>query len=484
MNHQRRGSGFAALLLLAGCAGLYNQPRVDRAKEAQTTFAAAKLAEALNDERAQSETLHARELDVVEKNGIAIRDAELLWLIGKAPKAAHGALRDLIAQRLGELGGGGARLVAAKQRRLVEDEANKARDIDNYLLHRSSNDPEARCSDTQVAVTVAAKNDWTALQQDCGDIKNHTAELDAIKAPGEFDDLRTTVEAIEGARTAIQTEIVAAARDFEAAKQKLTQEHTANKPVDLTKAAKDFKEKLENVKVPNASKLPPGIDRVRAEADVKLLEELQKHVGSLLEAAAKEPTVEVPTGVDDDLQIARVLPGLAAQLNAGLKYPRVSALVLQSEHLRLELERARNDVARVDQQLALLRAKRALMVTETRYLSVAQAKTSKCSEHDLSAPTFAKLPPECNTALTAALIAYANSWTSGRIPAERIDWDVIQLRHESSFDQSVTALAEWQNLIGVPLQALVTSYESGVKAQDIGQTLNAVGLGSIAVGVH
>lgn len=493
--HLRIGCLMTSVLFLPGCAGLFNQPRLDKAKEAQSAFLDAKLSESLDQERTHTAALHARELSVTERQGIAIRDAELLQIIDKNPAEGHKILSRRIRDRLDELGGTGARAIASKLDAIAKQEQALDGRADAYRNSKTPDDPAPRCpKDAQDANKLsqtkfsskAAEADWKDLQAECEALAKLRQELEAQNAAGEYAEVLRALRTFDEERARIKAKVTEADEAFKAAKKTLEAQRAANKPVDLKIVAEGLKKQLDGIAVPDAQSLGlVGIDRLHAEAELKWLETQQTHIANLLAAAAaSDGSVDVPQGIDDDLQIARVLPGIAAQLDAGLRYPRLSALILQSEHLRLEADRLRNEIARTDQHIELLRSRRKLMNAETHYLSEARNKLTKCKDRDLAAETFAKLPDECRNAFTSALIAYANAWTLGRIPASKIDWAVVQLHHDMSLDQSVSALAQWQNLIGVPLAALVKSYETGVKAEDIGRTLNAAGLGWIGLGVH
>jgi len=478
------------VLALPRCAVLYNQARVDRAKEAQGAFVDADLAASLDEERKHTAEIHSRELSVTERQGLAIRDAELQQIIALKPSDAHKRLGNRVRDRLDELGSAGARSIAAKLAAIAHQEEAVESLADAYRLRKSDDDPAPACragdddSET-VAVSVAAKDDWDDFQEQCQALERLRAELDALKpAAGEYRRIVDELQAFEDEQRSVRKRIAEADAAFKAEKTALEAERAANKPIDLRVAAEKLKQQLDAITVPDSLDIP-AIGGIHAEARLRWLEMQQSHITSLLAAAARADTsAEVPPGVDDDLQIASALPGIAAQLNAGLRFPRVSALLLQSEHLRLEAERLRTEMARVDQHIDVLRAQRSLIVTEVDSLSSAKASLTACTAPDLTAETFAKLPDGCRSALTAALIAYSKSWTLGRIPLTKLEWAAVQLQHERSLDQSASALAQWQNLIAVPLAALVRSYESGLKPEDIGRTLNALGLGWIGLGVN
>jgi hypothetical protein len=90
----------------------------------------------------------------------------------------------------------------------------------------------------------------------------------------------------------------------------------------------------------------------------------------------------------------------------------------------------------------------------------------------------------CKEDALRALVYYANSWALGRVTADRIDYTLIGARHVAALDVSEVALAQWENLIGVPINGLVAYHASGLKPEDIAAFLQALGVIGIAAGVH
>jgi hypothetical protein len=88
------------------------------------------------------------------------------------------------------------------------------------------------------------------------------------------------------------------------------------------------------------------------------------------------------------------------------------------------------------------------------------------------------------SAAAFALVQYANSWTSGRVRQEELDYMLIAVDHKAALDVSAIALAQWENMIGVPIQQLETFYASGITPAELSKILfQAAGLSAIAVGV-
>jgi hypothetical protein len=92
--------------------------------------------------------------------------------------------------------------------------------------------------------------------------------------------------------------------------------------------------------------------------------------------------------------------------------------------------------------------------------------------------------PELREYLTRALLGYANSWTLGRVAEEEADYLFIATQHSAALDSSEIALAQWENLIGVPLAQLEAYHTSGVTSQDLGNLIQAFGFASIGIGTN
>lgn len=171
-----------------------------------------------------------------------------------------------------------------------------------------------------------------------------------------------------------------------------------------------------------------------------------------------------PAGLSDHLQVAALVPSLAEQLRDGLRYPRVSALVMEAQRLRIEGDRYRRQLARVDEELELQRAKLRRLRSEWELLSEARSQLS-------------------DGATDVALQKYTEAWTGGRIPLTVTEWKLIGLTHERALDQSEAALAQWDGLVRVPLEALVASAGSGLKPDEIARLLQTLEMSALAAGV-
>ena len=213
--------------------------------------------------------------------------------------------------------------------------------------------------------------------------------------------------------------------------------------------------------------------------------------------------------------------------------PRTSALLLESEQLRIQLEDARRRLANakarqtlvLDQlklatrQLALLvRALKAAETAETaakdadKSAAEAAAKAAEIAAeiavadpNDKAAADAAKVAAEAADKaavgthsvravlvnetsvdaqdVTRSLLLLSESWVAGEIPRAEARWRDIALRHDGALDASETALAAWNNLIGVPLEQLVAVHSAGITSEQIAALINAAGFTAVSISV-
>lgn len=189
------------------------------------------------------------------------------------------------------------------------------------------------------------------------------------------------------------------------------------------------------------------------------------------------------------LEVGRTIKALDAHIGASLKTPPPRALVLTAEHLRLELERAKRAVRAEERRLALLKKRADALVTELTLLrqvktEIDQRKSGDCPRSASITRDFDEHRKQdrdaCRLRIARILLLYADSWTIGRLPQAEARYLIIDVRHQASIDASEVALLEWQNLIQVPLGQLVAFHGSGIRSEDIGRLLQALGLGAIA----
>ncbi|HEY4640312.1 MAG TPA: hypothetical protein VII75_03135 [Thermoanaerobaculia bacterium] len=453
-----------ALLCLAGCGTLFNKQRSDAATAAQTKFNDIKLLDLVKDERKHNGEMLMREIDIAQRQMTAARDARLLAIVTSSDDVARRKkLGEAIEARLKVLTDNDEDF-AGLLTKIDEREESLRTAIDEYLILRKKSDPKPECSGTNPDVSKPAGSKWEFIQTRCGQLVELRREL-ASKPKGMLGAIALKISATENARAELATNLKAAEADARQMAKKLAEAQKAGKPVFDEKELEKLKERVANVTIPSAQQLSDaGIDDVRAAAALRWIE-MQKAAVDKLLAAATSGEAQPPAGTSDALQIAAALPSLANQLQQGFRYPRVSALVMESQRLRIEADRYRRQLARVDEELALLREKLRRLRDETRAVSAAK------SEFDANHTDV-------------ALAKYTEAWTASRIPTTAVEWKLIGLAHDRALDQSEAALAQWDALVRTPLEVLVAAEGSGLKPDDIARLLHAIELGAIGVGVY
>jgi|GEM_PF-4221083 len=477
--------GLAVILFLfTGCAGLYNQQHHDSAVSAQKSFTEAKLAESIKDERAQNAEILARELDIVEQQMVATRNKELLDVIGsKDAGEAHKLLADLVDARMGELASKptqtqGPPLIATIG---VAEEAREAHS-DRYSVFREPEDPALVCTDdTTVKVSVTGKPEWDAFQTDCKNLAEANKKLEAFQA-GILYTLTHDLTRNEEARAVVTKEVKRLTTESAAAAKKLKEARNAGTPADLAKLAEKSRDDLRKVKIDPQRVSRAGLEDASVLATLESINEQKANIDLLLDAAA---TGKASDDADDAAAIAAILPAIAKDVTTATRYPQVSRLVLESERLRIDRDRAKQQLSRVAEEMRLLRMRRDILYQEWLALVKAQSNLAECKPDDFAGgKNLRNLRVECRDGLSTAVLSYAAAWTLGRIPAEKVQWTLINLDYERALDASESALMQWNNLIAVPLDALVANYGSGIKPDAIGKAISGIELGAIALGVQ
>jgi hypothetical protein len=212
-------------------------------------------------------------------------------------------------------------------------------------------------------------------------------------------------------------------------------------------------------------------------------EEIRGQIAELLTAAAdavagKPPKQPSPA----NSQKAKLLASVTA-IRAGVDgatYPRISDLLLESERLRIEIDRLHGLIALEEERKTLFDLQLTALGQEIKALyrvlqHIASTKPSGVLAEEQSVKT--------QEAAVTSLMYLVESWSSGRTPAEVIDFLISGIDHRAALHNSSSAFAQWANLIGVPLSKLAAYHESGIKSSDLANLINAAGLSAIAGGV-
>jgi hypothetical protein len=496
--------------LATGCGShLHSKQDHELAKQAQTAFDKADISASLDEERGLLAEMLTQELAIVRRHTLAQRDAELvLILAASSPESSWQRLATQLAERERLLAGADAAKIQEMREaaaNLPNREANLRKFQATYDMAREAGDPTLACplpGPRPAKISTNAGFLYDGFAAACADYQKALATVREFAAPGsELGRLNTELAAIEALERGLAEQASArqkAQRELEAQIKKARE---AGTPIDITKELAERRDKLAKSIAPIHSKLASayqavqglGLEDLDLDDELAELEEQRQAVDQLVEfliqGQGKLPE-RIPPDIQLALQIARTVPALAVELRAARKFPRVGALVLESEHLRLAAEALGQRRARAQQHRALLGKKRDALIAELLYIGQARTALARIDEPSKRLPLFeAYRRSEAVRRDTAeALLAYANAWTIGRVAQEEIDYMLIGLAHESALDSSAVALAQWENLIRVPLAQLVALHGAGITSEQIstivGHIITAAGFGAVGVGVN
>lgn len=260
---------------------------------------------------------------------------------------------------------------------------------------------------------------------------------------------------------------------------KITESQTLGKKADeISKALKETTNKtsklilmLESLLSITANDGLPGVQK-----KIIALEEIREQVTEILPRVADAVAGQTPPAGDSEkIKILESITAIRKGID-GIAYPRISDLILESERLRIELERLRGLMALEEERRIILNLQLTAFSREINSLRYAKKRI----EYAKAAKTEAEMK-----ALTVESFIYlAESWSNGRTSAEEIDFLIAGIDHRAALRNSTTAFEQWSNLIGVPLSQLVAYHESGIRSEDLANLISAAGFSAIAPGLY
>ncbi len=521
-----------ACVLAAGCGGshLYSTQDHELAKQAQVAFEKADVSASLEAEYVLLADMLAHELAIVRRHTLARRDAELVAIIGATDDASSWQfLKTRIAARERDLLGEDASQVVELYQAVavlpVHERFLRDHQTD-YELLRQPGDPTLACPlpaspalpeakpnakpDPGAAAkpgavagpSAAARPSYQAFAEQCTRYQAALATLRDFAAPGsELGRINRDLAAIEALVRGVAEQVAAQQSAQRALENQIAAARKAGTTIDIGKELAARRDLVAKAIPPiekhlgsarkvaarlGASDLTLDTAMARIEEQRQAVDQL---VAFLIQGQGQLPE-RFPPEIQLSIEVARTVPAIAMDLRGGRRFPRVGALVLESEHLRLEAEALGQRRARADKRRALLAQKRNALTTELRYLGEARAILERLDEPTRRQPLFDayRKNEAVRRSVAEALLAYANAWAVGRVTQEEIDYILIGQAHEGALDASAAALAQWENLIRVPLAQLVALHSAGVTSDDIsriiGHIITAAGLTAVAIGVN
>jgi len=254
---------------------------------------------------------------------------------------------------------------------------------------------------------------------------------------------------------------------------------------EISKALKEAAVKTDEAKSILKGLLDGASDRglTGVQEKIMALEEIRGQIAEFLSVEAAAVTGKKPSpGESEKIKLLASLTAIRAGID-GATYPRVSDLILESERLRIELDRLRGLIALEEERKALFDLQLTALSREIVALRRAHQRAQQPAKGEPRSVLAAEKSPINQEAAADALAYIAESWSGGRTPAEEIDFLICGIDHRAALENSSAAFAQWANLIGVPLSQLVAYHESGIKSGDLANLINAAGFSAIAAGV-
>jgi hypothetical protein len=496
-------AGSACVFTACTATHLYDGGNHDLALQARDAFAKADLAGSVQGEFALLEEMLAREIEIVGRHTLARRDSHLVAIIG-ATDAEHSwrFLEDAIAARLGDLAGRDEARSAALREAISLLPVYRARVEEHRLLYdaaRRTGDPSVSCplpsSFDATRISPEARPFFDLFRKACGKLEAARRTLHDFDVEGSlFGEVNRDLVAAADLTRVAGEQAALVRRAHAELREKIEARTMEDPPIDVTsevgKAREALDERLSQL-ISAGEKLAGALERLGL-GDLRL-----DLLGYVVDGDG-DPPEGLPDGVRLRLEMVRALPAIATELRSGLRYPRVSSLLLEAERLRLSIEHLRSRLARAGRRVDLLRRKREAMADELAELTRARSALREIKKA-LGHPPDEPWPAAVETAslfetyrsedgirrhVGELLLAYADSFSLGRLPQEEVDYLLIGLTHEAALDGSATAVAQWENLIRVPLAQLVALHASGITPEQISNLIQAAGFTAVGIGVN
>jgi hypothetical protein len=498
------------VLLYTGCGIHFHRPEDAKvAQSAVDAFKDAKLNETITAEFAASAEILTQEIAAIRRQSNARREQWLAAFIGGQTKnKSWDGLSKYIADRTTELAGQNADKDPMKQ--AITDMLAAPENIHQafedlrgtYLSYDAARtsivpvkDPKIPRIGAKLTDDEAAKLSPTVKQVYdlyMRDLAKYTTAVQKASPPPAIKGLIGETLSSQTAQAKALEQIGATAKTTQKRLDDLQKARDAKiaEANDPKKKADEVKQALKEatVKTDEAKTYLKQITSVTSQAGlpdiqkkISGLEAIRQEITDLLKSLSDTLEEKAPTSEDKEkIKLLASVSAIRAGVDAA-KYPKVSDLLLESERLRIEIQRLQGLIALEQERKTVLDLKLAALMRELGALRRAQGRVRQAA-----GTTKAIVEEDGATAEIAvdALAYVAESWTTGRTPAEEADFLLAGIDHRGALENSSAAFAQWANLIGVPLSQLLAYHQSGIRSEDLANLINAAGLGAIAGGVY
>ncbi len=488
-------AGIVLLFLLQGCAGvrIYSASDDEVAKKAKESIVSADLKSSLKPERLAVQDFNKKEQDAVRRNQNSLRDSTLVAILSSTDnKNSWDELRRRIDDRRKALIGDNKSPEIAIQ---IETAIRQARDAESYLepLRQTYLTPTKRqvilqcpINESQRPTDVMLVPLFSTFENACKTYTEAKASLERLeKQGGEFLVAKLSIEQIEVARNLIKQQLAIAKKNYtDALAVTKPPPAQAGKLEDLSETLKKRFESLGTLTQTTALSSNPILSRLLDEGKLEQFKARKDEIDQLIQALKGDTPAEATA-------IQKRLAAISALEKAIItEQPLMSALILEAEFLKQEVDGLQKHITRGEERIALLKKKITAMEQEIFFLNEADKalltiakKRSVCPVTGSLYSDFNKGDEGCRLLVAEALSAFINSMTIGRAEQELIDYQLIAQGHEAVLDDSEVALAQTENLILTPVIQISKIYASGFKAEDLSNLINALGFSAIAIRV-
>ena len=484
---------------LCGCADLrlYNAGQDEIAKKATAAVKETELGKSLAPEREAMAALAKSEQDAVRRDQIGRRDRRLIaWLSASDQKYSWDSLDDYVGKRIQALTGtsntdlikriDGNAAVLKTSRETFDREANSVLNETGGVelkcpIPESQKYPNDREKQLILGRAYNACKNLLEAQQNLAI---------AVAAGGQMKALSDELKQIGGDQKKIEDNLQQAKQRYDAALKTLK-----DKPAGDASATAGVKKALEDLeKLPSDASLEkisanPVLKHLVDEGKIAQLEKKRELVRGLLTAL---DTGKPPESASDDQKNAAAIGALWHAIG-DQPPPPMTGLLMESEFLRQESNGLQMQVNRAKQQIQLKQAKLASMRDEVSFLVNAEKAKRAYADMGSQCPfakgqsmyeAWGKASMSCRHLIAQRLISVLNAMTFGEAQQEQLDYQLIALGHDAALDSSEVAINQVDTLIRLPMTQLSKAYGSGITPQQLGNLINALGLGAIAVGVN
>ncbi len=503
MKHILKSLTIALLIILSACSGhLYNQGNYDLAQKATETFNKVELEKSIDKEFALLDTLLKKELEAVEAQATAQRDARLWQIIASDTATdSYEYLAKQIDSRIQQLIGDLQKAKDYRSKSATVDsravQLEQAKDV--YKVYRKRSDPSAECKEgmSQDAIkTPDALPTYLELITQCTKYEEAKKAREAIIPEGLLGTLNAEILAIEKAKKDIEGAIKTSKDELKRAKEDYESKVAPKKPA-TAKVAKELREKLNDLesKVDVLDvELPEDFQQFKLLGKIEKLKKQKESVDQLLNMVIENPdtvNADLSPKAQSALKFASYVNEFQAHIDS-MNFPQVSKLLLESEFLKISIQNLNDQVSIADQKLDWMKKKRGLMESEMSWLLRAKDASDSLKAHiqRVSNPgnvsKFISYMSIINVGdsrskqlATYAMTYYATSWTLARIEEELIDYQIIHLDHVTALNSSVSALKQWNSLIKIPLNQILQWEAQGIKSEQLSGLIQALGFAGL-----